>query len=121
MKHFLLIPAALIALQPALANPDATATYVLPISQENHSQWMRTLTKQAPGGLALAILNRDVLTPTGEKGKWKDNIDIPRGSRLHGTTAQDGSGTTWDRLDLPNGDQVAVQPFTIKGLLNENE
>ena len=116
MKHLLLIPAALVAFQAQAAD-----SIKLPITQENHRQWMRALVKQTPGGPALAILNQDVLAAAGVKGRWKDNIDIPRGSRFHGMTAKDGSGTTWDRLDLPSGDQVAIHPFTIQGLQEEGK
>jgi hypothetical protein len=108
VKHLLLIPVALVAMQaPAQAQG-------LSITQENHHHWMRVVADQKAGEKTKAILNRDV---NGEDGK----VVFPRGSVLCGLAAKDGSGSTWDGLILPSGDRVVIAPFSIKGLLKEGE
>jgi hypothetical protein len=106
MKYFLLIPAALVAIQAQAQG--------LSITQENHRHWMRVTVDQHAGDKTRAILNYDV---TGEDGR----VVFPRGSVLHGMVAKDGSGSTWGSLVLPSGDSVVITPFLIKGLLKAGE
>lgn len=108
MKSILLLPAALIAFQA-----QASAPLKLPITQENHKSWMRSYTNMKAGEKAIAILTCDVIQ--------SDKIVAPKGSRIFGMVAKDSSGVTFNNLVLPEGTQVAIEPFTLKGMLKEGE
>jgi len=108
MKHALLIPAALVAFQAQAAAPVA-----LPITQANHASWMRSIGDMKAGEKTIAILSHDV--SQGSK------VIAPKGCKILGSAAKDGAGATFTSLVLPDGSQVAIEPFTIKGLLKEGE
>ena len=122
MKRLLVILAATFALH---AQDYGWEKVKLPVTQENHHFWMRSYVNQKPGAETVAVLNHDVLAPAGQKGRWKDNIDVPLGTRIYGTVAKDGSESTWTAISLPDiqfpENRVDLEPFTIKGLLKEGE
>jgi len=86
---------------------------VLTITQENHHSWMRSVLDQKPGEATIAVLTKDVVQG--------DKVVAPKGSRIRGTVAKDGSASTFTDLMLPDGNPIAIEPFTIKGLLKEGE
>jgi hypothetical protein len=122
MKRLIIVLATAFALH---AGDYGWQKVTLPITQENHHYWMRSYLDQRPGDKAMAVLNHDVLAPAGQKGRWKDNIDVPLGTRIYGTVAKDGSESTWTAISLPAAEfpenRVDLDPFTIKGLLKEGE
>jgi|GEM_PF-4515523 len=83
MKRLFFVVAAALALH---AHDYGWEKVKLPITQENHRKWMRSYIDQKPGDQAHTVLTHDVLAPAGQKGRWKDNIDVPRGTQLFGTT-----------------------------------
>lgn len=107
MNHFILIPAALVAFQA-----QAVAPVKLPITQESRNTFI-VFTGGLPvkGDKVMAFLRRDIKAQHG-KGRWTDDIDFPKGSKLMGTCPKDHA-MTFDRLILPNGDPVALAPFTV--------
>jgi lysophospholipase L1-like esterase len=112
MKRRLFMLATLVAFQAWAAAP-----VKLPINQENHFYWIRSLSDPVPGTAAVALLNHDL--PAAPQGRWDVVVDVPVGSKLLGGAAERVDGktvTTFDKLVLPDGTQLAVEPFALVDL-----